>query len=151
MGIEGTKYSGECDGRRLALTPDLYSQGYEKFKDATCIPDYAFCTNTSGCAGSPGLLFTGDVNLTNMGQLVYVGISAFNSFKGKLSITGSFPKLKEIKPGAFQDASNAYSSITLDGVAALEMVGDRAFHSFKGKMAMTGLFPKLKAIGVLQF
>ena len=87
---EEVSYTGICKNGGLALTPEVYSQGFAAYKDATCIPDYAFCQSTVACASSPGSSFTGDVILENMEKLTYVGVGAFQNFKGKVAISGSF-------------------------------------------------------------
>jgi len=138
-------YTGICDGGGLALTPDVYTQGYDVYKEATCVPDAAFCRSTTSnyCANSPGLSFSGDLNLTNMELLVYVGASAFNAFKGKLIISGSFPKWKEIREWGFRSAGTAESLVALDNATALEAVGENAFSKFKGSVTANGTYPDL--------
>lgn len=151
------------DGGGLALTPDLYLQGYDAYKTAVCIPDRAFCQTQQYCPDNPTLLF--NVTLENMLQLVYVGQHAFHSFQGKISIKGSFPKLKEIRDDAFDGSGTSDSSIFLDGgnlssfekvgnrtldgatTSDLETIGQFAFRFFKGAVKFAGEFPNLKVIG----
>merc|ERR1719272_1811393 len=54
-----------CKDGGLPLTPALYMQGYEAYKDAVCVPDAAFCQDSFFCPNGPGLSFTGDVILEN--------------------------------------------------------------------------------------
>lgn len=144
-GIEAkVAYTGECVGGGLALTPELYVQGYAAYKDAACVPDGAFCHSAGVCPGSPGLSFTGDVNLTNMKQLVYVGESAFNFFAGKLTADGPFPLWTEIASSAFSGGGTAESVVALDGALALEKVGTAAFGSFMGTVSAKGTYPNFR-------
>lgn len=153
--VVGQSYSGKCPGGGLALTPDLYQKGYGAYKDAACIPNGAFChLNVAGyCSGSPGLAFTGDVTLTNLEQLAFVGEQAFLDFRGTLTLRNAFPRLKEIGANAFFGAGDFASLVALDGaaVAALEKVGNDAFQTFAGKVAITGAFPNLTAINAGAF
>ena len=88
--ITSTTNSGmfACKDGGLALTPELYSQGYAAYKDAVCVPDAAFCQDDYFCPGSPGLLFTDDVILENMPQLEYVGLYSFYTFQANLIFRG---------------------------------------------------------------
>ena len=136
-----------------------YNQGYDTYKDAVCIPDYAFCQNPSAesaCAGSPGLTFKGDVVLDGMTKLVDVGVCAFYGFNGKLTIPDL--RVKVIGYSAFRSASNTGSSVTLkgagDGAGAgagadnpLVSMGAGAFLAFKGKITIEGPFPTWASIG----
>ena len=161
-------YTGKCDelgldGTGLALTPALYKQGYDAYKDAVCIPFVAFCAVRNAgdyCDGSPGRNFTGDVTLGNMNKLIYVGGYAFQSFSGKLTIQGSFPKLEEIGVAAFigsdengRMATRADSFIALDGadVGALKRIENSAFADFAGTLRIQGPFPKMERIGQNSF
>lgn len=132
-------YTGKCDGAgldgtALALTPELYTHGYSAYKDAVCVPANAFCRT---CADSPGLTFQGDVILKNMSQLVYVGIDAFYKFQGKLTISGSFPKWKEVGRRAFGEAGTADSLVALDDAPMLGAVDDFAFRHFGGTQILS--------------
>ena len=153
----GDVYNGKCFingsfGGGLALTPDLYKQGYAAYKDSVCIPDFAFCNDLEFCNGSPGLAFTGDVMLENLTQLVYVGRAAFLYFPGTLTIRGLFPKWRDIETNAFAGAGTANSSIELNGAAtALATVYNVSFAYFKGKVSINGAFPKWRLIGANAF
>ena len=182
--LEGQKpyYTGKCDefgldGTGLALTPTLYEQGYEAYKDAVCIPNGAFCKDPEYvyCWPNPGMFnssFSNTVTLRNMNELIYVGREAFQSFgnNGTIIIEGSFPKLKVIGANAFNtidpwgdgvdnleeyndscslNHSFAHSLIALDGddVRALETVEVEAFKNFAGKLMIQGSFPNWNTVG----
>ena len=134
-----------CSGGGLALTPDLYLRGLAAYKDAACIPEKAFCDDEIYCPGVPGSVFAGkELVLNGMKHLRYIGTSAFRSFKGKLTVQGSFPKLGDVKDYAFYNAQNVESSFTLDGDLAapsLFHVGIRTFAGFGGTITITGPFP----------
>jgi len=134
----------------LALTAALYKDGYEAYKGATHIPDYAFCqVDLAGghCAG--GLAFgTGNVVLDRpLPQLKSIGKYAFHAFKGKVQLTGNYPLLVEVGAGAFQSVSDTASKVALVNLANLESIGDYAFNSFKGTVELIGKFPKLSTLG----
>lgn len=139
-------YDGVCPGGGLALTPALYAQGYNAFKNAVCIPDYAFCVTGGLCPdNSPGLTYQGDVTLISMGQLVYVGTEAFSGFRGTLTMNGSFPKWKAIGTEAFASFQKNASSIVLDGASSsLEMMGYGVFDHFRGRLSAVGTFANLQ-------
>lgn len=86
-------------------------------------------------------------------MLETLGASAFQDFKGKLVIQGSFPKLRMIHENVFNSAGTADSSVTLGGadVDALEGVGIGAFLSFKGTLTIHGSFPEWREIGFWAF
>ena len=140
-------YDGVCPGGGLALTPALYAQGYNAFKNAVCIPDYAFCTERGVLCpdNSPGLTYQGDVTLISMGQLVYVGTEAFSGFRGTLTMNGSFPKWKAIGTEAFASFQKNASSIVLDGASSsLETMGYGVFDHFRGRLSAVGTFANLQ-------
>ena len=160
MVADAGKYTGLCDGGGLALTPALYEQGYEAYKDAVCVPDYAFCQRPFGdCPDSPGFTsFRGDVNLTNMGQLEYVGAYAFYQFGardintgGKVIFQGSFPKLKRLKKSAFHMGMSTDSLVKIVNAPALEFIEQQALSSYKGRIEITGRFPMFKGFGGMVF
>ena len=140
-------YDGVCPGGGLALTPALYAQGYNAFKNAVCIPDYAFCTERGVLCpdNSPGLTYQGDVTLISMGQLVYVGTEAFSGFRGTLTMNGSFPKWKAVGTWAFASFQENASSIVLDGASSsLETMGYGVFDHFRGRLSAVGTFANLQ-------
>ena len=144
-----------CKGGGLALTPDLYMQGYAAYKAAVCIPDCAFGqtqdTTYNNCPDNPVLSL--NVTLENMAQLAYVGQHAFHSFPGEITIKGSFPKLKEIRDHAFDGSGTFSSSVLLDSAnfLALESPGPWAFRSFKGNLTIKGPFKNWKNISTYAF
>eukprot|EP00729_Bicosta_minor_P021993 gene21993-biopygen13442 len=64
--------------------------------------------------------------------LTSIGSSAFDSFRGMLTIKGSFPLLATIGQEAFRDAGNANSAILLNGVKLTLEIGSNAFADFRG-------------------
>jgi hypothetical protein len=143
------------ESTRVDLTPALYKEGYEAYKNATHIPDYAFCQVEGNDLCSGGQAFDDNVVLGDLGDLsnlVSIGKGAFNSFAGKLTITSNaFPALVEIGAGAFYGASNKDSEVELIDMTHLVSIGKRAFYGFKGKVTLTGKFPALTKIDQFAF
>ena len=68
------------------LTKELYAQGYEAYKDVTCIGAYAF----QG--------YTNDVRIDRgLGKLKTIETYAFENFKGTLIFSDRFPLLTSVK------------------------------------------------------
>jgi hypothetical protein len=135
-----------CADGGLALTPPLYKLGPDVYKDATCIPNYAFCQDHRNANCVEGKAFTGDVVLNGLEHLKSVGDKAFSFFKAKLTIKGNFPAWTEI--GAFSFATDSSSSdgsfasmIDLSNARALKTVDEEAFHSYKGTVKVDGAYP----------
>jgi serine/threonine protein kinase len=127
---------GVCDDGGLALTSALYSQGYEAYKDAECIPENAFTgwDRDSRCQ---------EVTLTGLDKLKYIDFAAFSACKKKISITGAYPKMTDVRINAFWYAGTSDSEIELDQMPALEQVGAIAMEEYRGRFSMVGPYPYL--------
>jgi hypothetical protein len=119
----------------LPLTPSLYQQGYPVFKDATCIPAYAFCTSDA-CVNDAE--FEDDITLDGLAKLKSIGTEAFAHFQGKLTITGAYPSLVGFPTLAFWYASNPASVIAIDCRGATWSSHGTTFQYFDGRHTVAG-------------
>jgi hypothetical protein len=158
----------KCPDGGLALTPTLYSKGFDAYKNVHCIPDYAFCQRNGHKVGDEqdfckdGKKFTADFDLLNGLELLnYVGDKAFDQFGTgnnvgqTVNIKGNFPKLISIGIGAFlTDSSTHPSSIDLSGASAIETIGENALqvnydssdHKYRTIVA-DGTYPNYRGCG----
>ena len=71
----------------------------------------------------------------------------FNQFRGQLTVTGVFPRLRSIKSEAFAShgRGNAQSKVAFEeGLPALEGVDGRAFNGFAGSVVFGGAYPQFR-------
>ena len=106
------------------LTKELYAQGYEAYKDVTCIGAYAF----QG--------YTNDVRIDRgLGKLKTIETYAFENFKGTLIFSGRFPLLTSIGRYAFYNKGCTKCKIEfMDGLPMLKSIMARAFSEFNGRV-----------------
>lgn len=127
----------------VVLTPALYKQGYNVYKDATCILEMGFYNRDDP--------ITDKVVLEDLGQLTGIGENAFGNhgFKGTIIFQGKFPKLTTIGRYAFINKPQPTSLIDLKGAdfPLLEIIPEYAFGSFSGTIRISGRFASLKEIG----
>ena len=127
----------KCPDGSDGLTQSLYESGVPSdYADVTCIPENAFKQ------------YAGDVSLDGLSQLKSIERSAFESFKGKLRFSGSYPFLAIIGAHAFAYARNVNSKIEMvRGLPQLKSIKKQAFSTFAGILSVTGPFPLLAEIG----
>eukprot|EP00729_Bicosta_minor_P009692 gene9692-2814_t len=89
------------------------------------------------------------VSFGAMPELGSIGIYAFGSFKGVLTVdAGDCPKLASIGSYAFNQADNAASKVSFGAMPELGFIGDYAFSNIKGVLTVdAGDCPKLASIG----
>eukprot|EP00729_Bicosta_minor_P005335 gene5335-10334_t len=81
-----------------------------------------------------------------LSSLLYTEYGAFYVFAGKITWAADCPNLKEVGGIAFNEASNAASSVVFDKSPLLETIGRLAFRAFKGNVQLVGEFPRLSSI-----
>ena len=125
-----------CPDGSAGLTRALYEGGDPTaYASVTCIPSKEFMN------------YEGNVELTGLALLTSIESEAFDSFKGKLVISGDYPSLVSVEWAAFECASNAASKVDLRGLnsAKFEFINRFAFQNFRGSYALpTGPFPQYK-------
>lgn len=105
----------------------------------THIRKYAFVDNGNSQT-------TSVVDLTTASSLITVGSGAFNSFKGIITMTGSYLALISIEASAFKNADNSASSIDLSTAQQLTAIRKLSFFNYVGVLYILGNFDKLEII-----
>ena len=133
-----------CPDGSAGLTQALYEAGdSSKYANVTCIPLNAFRRTSNSKVELFGRLLP---------ELTTIEQGAFDSFKGTLILSGSFPLLSNIGIEAFCSAGNTESVIELvDGLPSLTSIGANAFRSFNGRLTVSGNFSQLSNIGGYAF
>lgn len=131
----------------VVLTPALYKQGYNVYKDATCIVEEGFYNRD--------VPINDTVVLEDLGQLTGIGEKAFGNggFTGTIIFQGKFPKLTTIGRYTFNGNERPESLIDLKGAdfPLLEIFPDFVFNRFKGTIRISGSFASLKEIREFAF
>eukprot|EP00729_Bicosta_minor_P033103 gene33103-biopygen18655 len=137
-----TESKVDLSGLNSAKLKSIHFAAFNDFKGNITLPAGPFPNYTGGR----------DVTLdTGLESLHSIGVEAFVSFKGRLTIAGEYPALETVGEFAFFAAGTIESAISFSGLPLLKAIATEAFYEFEGRLTITGEYPSLETVGGLAF